>query len=255
MVPTIAVIDGDILAYRAAFWADSEGPEWLEDRIRDDLIRWTPPGVDKIYVALSCKRDENFRRDFYSEYKAKRDDRPSPETLPDAMSFLLENTEVIRIPRLEADDIIGMWQSRGEAIGVTIDKDLKQIPGYSWYPKLDDDTEIKEIEHTDLDKADWFFHRQWITGDSTDNVPGIWKMGPKKAEALLNATTPDKYTELVLSLYETRLNKEGNNYTPDDAMAMARAVRILRNGEDTNPWMPRVATDVSKKESENETKD
>ena len=248
MTPTTAVLDGDIIAYRAAFWADSEGSDWLEDRLRDDVSRWTPKGVKDVFIALSCRRDDNFRRDHYAGYKAHRNSRPSPETLPDAVSFLKDEYDVITVPRLEADDIIGMWQSRGSAIGVTIDKDLKQIPGYSWYPTLDDDEFPRDIEYTSVEQADWYFHRQWITGDSTDNIPGIWKMGPKKAEALLNATMPVNHTALVLSLYEQKPNKDGGKYTYEDAIAMARSIRILRDGEHSRPWEPRLATDVSKKE-------
>lgn len=237
MLPKTAVLDGDILAYRAAFWADSEGLDWLEDRIRDDVKRWTPSGVDNIFIALSCKRENNFRRDHLPEYKNHRSDRPSPESLPDAIEFLKNNWDCLSIPRLEADDLIGMWQSRGSAIGVTIDKDLKQIPGYSWYPVLESETP-REIEFTTVEQADRFFHRQWITGDSTDNIAGVWKLGPKKADALLDATNPANHTALVLSLYERRTKKDGSSYTYEDAVAMGRAVRILRDGEAENPWEP-----------------
>ena len=40
-MPTIAILDGDIIAYRAAFWAESEGIEDIPDRIRKDLKNWT----------------------------------------------------------------------------------------------------------------------------------------------------------------------------------------------------------------------
>lgn len=246
MRTTTAVLDGDIIAYRAAFWADQEGGEWLEDRIKDDLKRWTPPCCDQIVVALSCKREDNFRRKFMPEYKLHRSDRPTPDNLPDALSCLKDNALVHFQEELEADDLMGIAKASLNAICVTIDKDLKQVPGYSWLPPIEPDSPQSEVIYTSVDEADWFFHRQWITGDSTDNIPGIWKLGPKKAEALLNATNKRNHTLLVLSLYERRKNKEGNPYTLDDAIAMGRAVRILRSQDDIF-WDPlRELTDVSK---------
>jgi len=233
-----AILDGDILAYRAAFWADSEGSDWLESRIDDDLKRWTPPLCTDICVALSCRRDDNFRRDYYKQYKLNRSDKPSPDNLPLAFEIHRDKCKIMVIPRLEADDIIGIEQSALRMIGVTIDKDLKQIPGYSFYPRITATDEAGEVQYTDVDTANWWFHRQWITGDSTDNIGGIWKMGPKKAEDLLNSTSKRNHTPLVLSLYERRKNKEGQSYTYEDALAMARAVRILRDGEYSLPWEP-----------------
>lgn len=233
-----AILDGDILAYRAAFWADSEGSDWLESRIVDDLKRWTPPLCTDVYVALSCRREDNFRRDYLPAYKAHRNDRPSPENLPLALEILKDMCKILVIPRLEADDIIGMEQSSLRMVGVTIDKDLKQIPGYSYYPNITAEETTSEVQYTDVATADWWFHRQWITGDSTDNIGGLWKLGPKKAEELLNSTSSRNHTPLVLSLYERRKNKEGLSYTYEDALAMARAVRILRDGEYSLPWEP-----------------
>ena len=226
-----AILDGDILAYRAAFWADVEGEEYLEGRLKDDLKRWTPPDVDEIEIALSCKRSDNFRRDWLPDYKAHRDGKPSPESLPLALEILPMLAPVVRQDRMEADDLMGIEKSALRAICVTIDKDLKQVPGYGWYPQIDPEIAITEVFYTELADADFQFHKQWIMGDTTDNVGGIWKLGEKKAEALLRATSPKNHTALVLSLYETRKNKEGGAYSLDDAIAMGRAVRICRDGE------------------------
>ena len=232
-----AILDGDIIAYRASFWADQEGHEWLDERLIDDVKRWTPPNVTKVIVALSCSRKDNIRKDYLPSYKEHRNDRPRPDCLTDAIQFLRDNYNCVEQPRLEADDLMGIYKSGFKAVCVTIDKDLKQVPGYSWQPRLDDLEEDLGIEYTSVAHADFWFHRQWITGDSTDNIPGIWKLGKVKAEKLLNATSPKNHTALVLSLYETRKDRDGNLYTFEDAVAMGRCVRILRDGEDT-PWNP-----------------
>lgn len=236
--PQYAVLDADIIAYRAAFWADQEGFEWLESRIDDDVKRWTPPTIGAVKLALSCRRKDNFRKDSFPAYKEHRTYRPDPECLSDAIAYIKDNFDVLMQDRLEADDLIGMHQSSYKAVGVTIDKDLCQIPGYWWKPPVNpEDFPSETISYRTKQEADYFFHRQWITGDSTDNIPGIWKLGPKKAEVLLNQTKSQNHTPLVFMLYETRPNKEGGNYTRDDAVAMAKAVRILRDGECTH-WEP-----------------
>ena len=45
--PDVAVLDGDILCYRVAFWADQEGVEYLEERLEHDVKAWTPSGMSK----------------------------------------------------------------------------------------------------------------------------------------------------------------------------------------------------------------
>ena len=225
--PKIAVLDGDILAYRAAFFVETEGIDYLEERLNHDITLWTPPGVDKVYIALSCSRSDNFRRDYWPEYKAHRDvKKHTPEALPEAEEYLRTLGIPITVPRLEADDLMGMMASGGKAIAVTIDKDLRAVPGWHWNPD-------KELEPTLVNEltADRNFYTQWLTGDSTDNVPGVWKLGPKKAATLLDSTPPQNWKSLVLATYEQKTDKDGNKYTLDYALSQAICVRILRNGE------------------------
>ena len=80
--PTTAIIDGDIIAYRSAYWADGEGIDDLPARIKSDLKKWTPSGCDEAIVAMSCPREYNYRREFWPKYKAHREgftwsDRPT----------------------------------------------------------------------------------------------------------------------------------------------------------------------------------
>ena len=70
--PTTAILDGDIIAYRAAFWADSEGIDELPTRIAQDIKNWTPQCIDTVYMAMSCPRIKNFRRMFWPDRKSTR---------------------------------------------------------------------------------------------------------------------------------------------------------------------------------------
>lgn len=240
--PNIAILDGDIIAYRAAFWADQEGSDWLENRIKDDIVKWTPPNVDVIRVAFSCSRANNFRRLWWKEYKAHRDvNKQTPENLDYAQSLIRANYPCQDREELEADDIMGIQMSMGKAISVTIDKDIYSVYGWSWKPPMKQD-EVNEVIYTSPEQADYNFHKQWIMGDSTDNIPGVWKLGKAKAEKLLDSTSPCNHTAMVLNLYETMPTKDGGKYTLEDAIAQARCVRILRKEDWNNaviPWYPK----------------
>ncbi len=72
-MPDIAILDGDLMAYKAACFADKEGPEELEMRLRFDVKLWTPSDIKRVIVAFSPSRKDNYRRDFWPEYKAHRD--------------------------------------------------------------------------------------------------------------------------------------------------------------------------------------
>lgn len=225
--PKAAILDGDILAYRAAFFVETEGIEYLEERLNFDIASWTPPGVEKVYIALSCSRSDNYRRDYWPQYKAHRDiNKHMPEALPEAEQYVRTLGIPLSVPRLEADDLMGMMASSGKAIAVTIDKDLRSVPGWHWNPDKEEAPVL-----VDEALADRNFYTQWLTGDSTDNVPGIWKLGPKKAAALLDSTPPQNWPALVLATYEQKKDKDGNNYNLDYAISQAICVRILRDGE------------------------
>jgi hypothetical protein len=233
--PKTTILDGDILAYRAAFWADTEGVDELEGRLAKDIKAWTPPGCDQVVIAMSCPREHNFRRIFWPMYKKHRDDFKSPDCMKDAIQCIYDtpDTTIRCVNKLEADDLIGMLVSSGDAIGVTVDKDLRQVPGWHWNP--DKETEPVYVSQEEGDK---FFYTQWMTGDTTDNVWGLWKVGPAKAKKLLDNTDPKNWNSLILSMYQEEdwakrpENKRPLDYYREDfALAQARCVRILRNGD------------------------
>ena len=233
--PTTAILDGDIIAYRAAYWADAEGVDELPYRIKTDLKQWTPAGVDKIMVAMSCPRDKNYRRDFWKPYKQHRDSVKKPDCMDYAIECMYtadDKADSRCVDRLEADDLIGMMVSSGRAIGVTVDKDLRQVPGWHWNPDKEESPVLVEE-----DEADAFFYQQWMSGDSTDNIWGLWRVGPKKADKYLKDVDRDDWDKTVLDLYEQEdWDKRPEDKIPDlsrrdFALSQARCVRILRYGD------------------------
>lgn len=232
--PTSAVLDGDIIVYRAAYWADKEGIDYLQARLLNDIKDWTPEGCTNVCVAMSCSVSNNFRKALWPLYKSNRADQVKPTCLYEAYGILQElpGICIYKEANLEADDLIGLSTSADTSIGVTIDKDLVSTPGWHWNPhKQEAPVYVPE------DQANSFFLQQWLTGDSTDNIWGLWKWGPVKAKAFLKDKTFEEAVQGIWNLYlEEDWTKRPEERLPplnkeEYALAQARSVRILRNGE------------------------
>ena len=221
-VPDIAILDADIIAYKAACWAESNNASLsaLSDRLEFDVNYWTPPGLSRKILAFSCPRKDNFRKKIWPSYKDNRKGKPSPKFLPICKKILCSNNITTERPTLEADDIIGLGMGSMKMIGVSLDKDLMTCPGWFWNPEKMDFPKLISVE-----TADYWFHRQWLMGDSTDNIPGIPKIGKVKSENLLKDVSPANRTPTVLKLYEDK------GLDLDYCLSQARCVRILRHGE------------------------
>jgi len=227
--PNKAMIDGDIIAWKVAFVADIEGVMSIGSLITGLLNKWTPDCCDGTVIALSCPKSDNFRRDVYPGYKENREDAYKPEFLKDVFDFLIEEYDYMILPKLEADDILGIYASNGDAIAVTIDKDLKGVHGWHYNPNKD-----KEIRYVSKEEAYEFFCKQWMMGDSTDGIPGLWKIGPKKAEKFLSEWDKDDWEQNIIDLYDTDKHKVREDCDiphPDIAIVMARCVKILTKKE------------------------
>ena len=234
-MPTTALLDGDMVAHRAAYITDDI--EELPMVMRQIMRAWTPPGVTHVLVARSAERADNYRRDCWADYKGNRDKIKMDETQAARLSYAKEllaedSMHCKYVPTLEADDLMGIASSSGAAIAVTLDKDLLSCPGWHYRPEFSykgkggvKTTKPAELLYQTEWKADLMFHQQWLMGDMTDNYPGIARMGPKKSEKLLIAEHPRNWNALCLATYE----KAG--YDLDYCLSMARVARILRVGE------------------------
>ncbi len=241
--PTTAMLDGDMIAHRAAYITDEI--EDVPGMMRHLIKTWTPKGVTHVFVARSASREENYRRQVWSEYKAHRDKQQVDESHQERLAYAKECLEAEGfhgkyVPTLEADDLMGIAASSGRAIAVTLDKDLLSTPGWHYRPEYswtirnketgerEKRTSEAQLIYQTEEEADLEFHRQWLMGDMTDNYPGIYRMGAKTAAKLLHSTPRVNWNALCMATYE----KKG--YDEEYALSMARVARILRTGE----WTP-----------------
>jgi len=100
----------------------------------------------------------------------------------------------------EADDLLGINQTH-ETIICSIDKDLLMVSGRHY--------NFVKREHSEVSNKEgrWNFYKQLLTGDATDNIPGLWKIGPVKAAAMLEGCgTIEEYNAVVLKAYQQEFN-------------------------------------------------
>lgn len=257
----IALLDGDVIAYRASIvqqheidW-DGDGnttthvsPEGAAVTALEMVQTWTNRcGAKSAYVMLSG--DQNFRKVILPTYKANRT-AEKPLAYQAAVDALETGTDSVLIPKLEADDLIGIYGTdpRLNTVMVTIDKDLQSVPGRHWNPDKDP---IRQIRTINARKADEYHLLQTMMGDKIDGYTGIPKVGEKTAHQiltlprrLLRKTTPitkgksagkTKTTWIPggdCSVWQSMLDHaERGGLTAEDLITQARVARILRYGE------------------------
>ncbi|MCR5194326.1 MAG: DNA polymerase I [Alphaproteobacteria bacterium] len=152
---------------------------------------------DDIFVCVFDASRRTFRQDIYPGYKANRDETPADLI---SQSVLVQTgiaalgMPVLCIPGVEADDVIATLATQNCDIAdktrvITSDKDLMQLVSDCIY--LYDGMKQKQINEAQvLEKfgvrPDQVIDVQSLMGDSSDNVPGVRGIGPKKAAELIN---------------------------------------------------------------------
>ena len=154
---------------------------------------------DHIAVVFDTK-EPTFRHKLFPGYKATR--QKMPEDMAAQMDRLKEvvrafNTPLLELPGFEADDIIGTLARRAESEGVltmmvTGDKDFMQLispmikmykPGKSGgEPELVEEPGVREKFGVTPDRV---IDVLSLTGDTSDNVPGVPGVGEKTAIPLI----------------------------------------------------------------------
>ena len=233
--PTTLVIDGDILAYKAAanseydaHWGDglwtvqadeNQGKYLILSEIEDLKEKFNPK---KVIVALTDK--DNFRKDVLPTYKDNRKQKRKPVILKALRKYLIDEWNAVVLPNLEADDVMGIIatkprKNKEKIIICSIDKDLRQIPGTLY----NGETVVKRTPK----ECDWWHLIQTLTGDATDGYSGCPTVGKVTAQKILNDKKMPigKMWELVVKAYA----KQG--LMEHDAFQQARVARILRYGD------------------------
>lgn len=243
----LLVIDGTALAFRAFFairgLTDDQGrPSGaLYGYIMSVLRAMEDHQAD--YVAVAWDRPEpTFRHKLSETYKANREELD--QDLQVQFPWMREVTELLGIPSLdrvgyEADDILASLAVQAEAAGVetrmfSSDKDLAQVvsekvlqcppPKQNEAAKIMGPADVVEKYGVEPGQMiDW----QAMVGDSSDNIPGVPGVGPKRATTLLQ-----KYGDLETVLERGPSEEKGKlaeNLAAhaEDARAAQQLVRMV----------------------------
>ena len=192
----LALIDGDIVAYRCAASAEDEHADIAFMRANimlNDMMEEVQATGHKVFI--SGKREDNFRLRVNPEYKANRKDVVRPIHLDATKEFLVTQWGATTCQGYEADDGLGMDQRDSGTVICSIDKDLLQVPGlhYNFVKKL-----LTKVTPSEGLKN---FYTQVLTGDRTDNVIGLAGIGPVKAGKILEGLLPEEYYEACRGAY------------------------------------------------------
>ena len=191
----LVLVDGSSYLFRAfyALPASLTSPDGMQTNaihgvlnMLDSLRKTYQP--EHMAVIFDAK-GKTFRNDMYPEYKATRP--PMPDELRDQIAPLHEIIEAQGYPMIvmegvEADDVIGTMSTLydGKVIISTGDKDMAQL--------------VDEQTHLINTMSNTYFDRQGVIdkygvppelirdylalmGDTSDNIPGVNKVGPKTA--------------------------------------------------------------------------
>jgi DNA polymerase-1 len=165
----------------------------VANMLRKLLQDYTPDHIAVVFDA----RGKTFRDELFAEYKAHR------PPMPDELSVQIEplhalvramGLPLLQVPGVEADDVIGTLARRAANEGrhtliSTGDKDMAQlVDGHV--------TLINTMSNTILDREgvaqkfgvppECIIDYLALVGDSSDNIPGVPKVGPKTAAKWLN---------------------------------------------------------------------
>lgn len=195
--PDLVLVDGSSYLYRAFHalppFSNSRGePTGAVFGVLNMLAKFLKDFDPEHIAVVFDAPGKTFRDDLFAEYKAHRP--PMPDDLRSQIEPLFEAVKGLGLPILretgvEADDVIGTLACEAARQGLSVlistgDKDMAQLVS----PKI---TLINTMSNTVLDregvKAKFdVFPEQIIdylalVGDSSDNIPGIDKVGPKTA--------------------------------------------------------------------------
>ncbi len=140
---------------------------------------------------------KTFRDEMFAEYKANRP--PMPDELRSQIDPILEAVRamglpLLQIPGVEADDVIGTLAHRADrekmlTVISTGDKDMAQLVNDNI--SLINTMTGKSMDRDGVKQKFDVYPEQIVdflalTGDSSDNIPGVPKVGPKTAAKWLN---------------------------------------------------------------------
>lgn len=219
---------------------------WSRKEVRPeaDAIQAVDSVILDICNQLEAKRSDvvmilsgvgNFRHKIATraEYKGNRVGAERPKNYNAVREHLITEWKAIVTAGEEADDRLGIEMTRdANSVCCSIDKDLKQLPGWHF------NFHTSELVAISGRQADLNFFGQVLSGDAVDNVPGLKGIGVvKAAKALESCATPWQCWQECWGMYVHQFGKKGEKY----ALEAARLLHVRRKPKQI--WTPSLAVD------------
>jgi DNA polymerase I len=199
--PDLVLVDGSSYVYRAFHalppLSNSRGePTGAVLGVLNMLLKFVKDYQPRHIAVVFDAPGRTFRDELFAEYKSQRPGMPDDlraQIAPLLQIIKAQGLPLLRVPGVEADDVIGTLARRAAQAGEVVlistgDKDMAQLVDGSI-------TLINTMNNAVLDregvKAKFDVYPEQIIdylaliGDSSDNIPGIDKIGPKTGAKLL----------------------------------------------------------------------
>ncbi|MDN3443986.1 DNA polymerase I [Microbacterium sp. APC 3901] len=202
--PTLMVVDGHSLAYRAFFALPVENFTTKDNQHTNAIYGFLSMLVNLIKaeqpthmaIAFDTSR-HSFRTDVYPEYKATRSE--SPQEFKGQIPLLQDCLAAMSIPVLtkegvEADDILATLAAQGAEQGYDVlvvsgDRDTIQLVTDDvtlLYPSVQGVSQLKRYDPVTVQERYGVRPEQYpdiaaLVGETSDNLPGVPKVGEKTA--------------------------------------------------------------------------
>ena len=203
MKDRVFIIDGSSYLYRAYHamppLSTSKGqPTGAIKGVTNMLMTLKKDSEGSPIIVVFDSKGKTFRSEIYKEYKANRP--PMPDDLREQLEPLKEICKaigfpLIEIPGVEADDVIATLVNKAKekkfkAVVSSLDKDLMQLvedPNITIMNTMKHQifTEDKVFEKFGV-QPNQIRDMLALVGDSSDNIPGVPKVGQKTAAKWLN---------------------------------------------------------------------
>ncbi|NCW11050.1 MAG: DNA polymerase I [Proteobacteria bacterium] len=203
MKDRVFIIDGSSYLYRAYHamppLSTSKGqPTGAIKGVTNMLMTLKKDSEGSPIIVVFDAKGKTFRSEIYKEYKANRP--PMPDDLREQLEPLKEICKAIGFPLIEisgveADDVIATLVNKAKeknfkAVVSTLDKDLMQLvedPNITIMNTMKHQifTEDKVFEKFGV-QPNQIRDMLALVGDSSDNIPGVPKVGQKTAAKWLN---------------------------------------------------------------------
>lgn len=246
--PTLVIVDGNNYAFRAFYaitdLSTSKGfPTNAIYGFTTMLMKLRRDFPAAYLVVVFDLKGPTTRHEEFAEYKAHR--KPMPETLIPQFPRIKEIIQAFSIPILEqqgieADDIIGTLTERYAGKGlkiviVTGDKDMMQLVAENvvMVDTMKDQTyDVAAVkERFGVDDPEKVVDILGLTGDVSDNIPGVPGIGPKGACALIEEFgSVDNIIENVEKIKSARMKQLIRQFS-DQARLSRRLAEIRKDIE------------------------